>query len=97
MNSQTIKEQIEHSIGQIEKGIAAISTIVSDDVTALGDQGNIVQAQLQILGHRRSKSSRIARNEIANEIHRHPYAILGTVLAVGALAAALLWRNDSRH
>lgn len=97
MNSQTIKEQIEQSIGQIEKGIAAISTIVSDDVTALGDQRNVVQAQLQQLGHRISRSSRKARNEIASGIHRHPYAIFGTVLAFGALAAALLWRNDSRH
>ncbi len=97
MNSQTVKEQIEHSLGQIEKGIAVISTIVSDDVTALGDQRNFVQAKLQKLGHRLSRSSRIARNEIASEIHRHPYAIFGTVLALGALAAALLWRNDSRH
>lgn len=97
MNAQTIKEQVEHSIGQIEKGIAAIATIVSDDVTALGDQRNVVHAKLQKLGHRLSRSSRIARNEIASEIHRHPYAIFGTVLAIGALAAALLWRNDSRH
>ncbi len=97
MNSQTVKEQIEHSIGQIEKGIAAISTIVSDDMTALGDQRDVVQARLQRLGHRLSKSSRKARNEIANEIHRHPYAIFGTVLALGALAAALIWNSNSRH
>ncbi len=97
MNSQTIKEQIEHSISQIEKGIAAISTIVSDDVTLLDDQRNIVQARLHKLGHRLSRSSRMARKEIASEIRRHPYAIFGTLLAFGAIAAALLWRNESRH
>lgn len=97
MNSQTIREQIAHSIAQIEKGIAAISTIVVDDANALGDQRDAVQVQLQKFGHRLSRSSRMARKEIAGEFHRHPYAISGTVIAFGALAAALLWRNDSRH